>query len=166
MDVSIRRHTEDSPPDLGALLEPSLEEGFGLVHRTLSDWAAGANRFDRAGEALFLAECDSAMVGMCGLNIDPFTDEPGLGRIRHLYVLPAYRRLQVGRRLVAACIVAGRGVFDRLRLRTFDAGAARFYESIGFFRVEEEFATHTLSLRSGAEPRADSFPILNHPAPP
>jgi GNAT superfamily N-acetyltransferase len=165
MDVSIRRHAKASPPDLGALLEPSLEEGYGLVHRTLSDWAAGANRFDRAGEALFLAECDRGTVGMCGLNVDPFADEPDVGRIRHLYVLAAYRRHQVGRRLVAACIAAGRGVFDRLRLRTFDAGAARFYESIGFFRVEEESATHALSLQSGEEPRADSLRIPSRPAP-
>lgn len=144
--VSIRRHSEDSPPDLGVLVEASLEEGFGMVRRTLADWSEGANRFDRPGEAFFVAEYGRATVGLCGLNVDPFTTEPDVGRIRHLYVLPDYRRLQVGRRLVSACIAAGRGVFRRLRLRATDAGAARFYESIGFVRSAEESASHSMSL--------------------
>ncbi|PYM37670.1 MAG: hypothetical protein DME15_00540 [Candidatus Rokuibacteriota bacterium] len=38
----------------------------------------------------------------------------------------------VGRHLVTAVIEMARGRFDRLHLRTENAGAARFYEALGF----------------------------------
>jgi GNAT superfamily N-acetyltransferase len=72
------------------------------------------------------------VVGVCGLNVDPYAAEPRVGRVRHLYVLSGQRRLGVGRRLVSEVIEAARGRFDRLRLRTENPGAAQFYEAIGF----------------------------------
>jgi GNAT superfamily N-acetyltransferase len=86
----------------------------------------------RPGEALFVARVGERVVGVCGLNVDPYTAEPRVGRVRHLYVLSGQRRLGVGRRLVSEVIEAARGRFDRLRLRTENPGAAQFYEAIGF----------------------------------
>jgi len=72
------------------------------------------------------------LVGVCGLNIDPYAADRRVGRVRHLYVLSAFRRRGVGRHLVTAVIEMARGRFDRLHLRTENAGAARFYEALGF----------------------------------
>jgi GNAT superfamily N-acetyltransferase len=72
------------------------------------------------------------VVGVCGLNIDPYTANEGVGRVRHLYVLSAFRRRGVGRGLTAAVIEAARGRFGQLRLRTANPEAARLYEAIGF----------------------------------
>jgi GNAT superfamily N-acetyltransferase len=144
--LAILQYVSSRPPYLEELVKASLTEGHGLVRTTLNDWAVGANRFDQPGEAFFLALLDDEIVGICELNIDPYSDDMKLGRIRHLYVFPAHRRQRIGLRLVQACLaVAGDG-FERGRLRTSDPVAARFYESIGFEVSDEEYATHSMML--------------------
>ncbi len=127
---------------LGALLESAAAEHHTFVKRTSDEWQSGANRFDRDGEAFFLATVDGEPVGMCGLNVDPFTPDPAVGRIRHLYVAPGHRRQGVGSRLVASCLELAIGRFHRVRLRTFDPDAGAFYERMGFSRTTEADATH------------------------
>jgi GNAT superfamily N-acetyltransferase len=117
---------------LGALVAESEGAGLRLVRRLVDDWASGANRFDRPGEAFFVAVQDGHVVGVCGLNVDPYAGAPRVGRVRHLYVLTAHRRGGVGRRLVEAVVEAAGGRFDELRLRTQNPAAARLYERLGF----------------------------------
>lgn len=144
--IRIARYSDIHPPELGGLLDASLAERHGLVRRTLEDWTDGINQFDQPGEAFFLASLDMTTVGMCGLNVDPFIDDPKVGRVRHLYVLPEFRRQNIGRRLVEACLAEAEGVFERVRLRTFDPAAVHFYEAFGFTATNEDAATHTLNL--------------------
>jgi GNAT superfamily N-acetyltransferase len=123
----------DLPPDgLAGLIAESERAGWKFLRRLAEDWASGANRFAGPGEALFVARRGRRVVGVCGLNVDPYAAAGRVGRVRRLYVLSAYRRRGVGRRLVAAVVAAARGAFDRLRLRTESAEAARFYEGLGF----------------------------------
>ncbi|RPH53847.1 MAG: GNAT family N-acetyltransferase [Acidobacteria bacterium] len=61
-----------------------------------------------------------------------YASKEDVGRVRHLYVLSAFRRRGVGRALIAAVIEAARGRFGELRLRTGNPEAARVYEAIGF----------------------------------
>lgn len=143
---SIVAYAGSEPPDLTALLSPSLDERHGLVLRTLDEWADGTNRFDEPGEVFYVASIAENTVGICGLNIDPFIDEPKVGRIRHLYVHPDFRRREIGRSLVNACLSDAGRSFDRVRLRTFEPVAAGFFESIGFLRTREPAATHSLEL--------------------
>ena len=119
---------------LRALIAESEHAGLGFVRGLADEWASGANRFDRPGEALFIARMTDRVVGVCGLNIDPYAATPEVGRVRHLYVLQAYRRLGIGRRLVIEVIGAARGRFGTLRLRTENPSAAAFYERLGFLR--------------------------------
>ena len=142
--------------DLGALLAESEQAGLRLVRRLVDEWASGANRFDRPGERLFGAWVDGQVVGVCGLNVDPYAAEDRVGRVRHLYVLSAFRRRGVGRRLIAEVIEAARGPFGALRLRTANPEAARVYEAIGF-RPSGQTAdcTHIMELASAPGDPAD-----------
>ena len=144
--IGIERFESDGPPDIDELVRESSSEGARFVERTVSEWADGTNRFDKRGEGFFLAFESTRVVGMCGVNIDPFVANPSVGRLRHLYVLPAFRRSHIGSGLVAACLDLARSNFDRVRTRTSDVEAARFYISVGFDEVEEESATHSLKL--------------------
>jgi hypothetical protein len=54
-DWSIVSYTGEEPPDLTALLDPSLEEQHGLVRRTLDEWVDGTNRFNKPGEVFHVA---------------------------------------------------------------------------------------------------------------
>ena len=95
MAVVIERLDELPPEGVGPLVSESEQAGLGFVRRLAEEWASGRNRFDRPGEALFAATLDGRMIGVCGLNIDPYAPGPKVGRVRHLYVLVRHRHLGV-----------------------------------------------------------------------
>src|SRR6266852_1470350 len=109
MAILIER-LRDLPVDsLAALTAESEQAGLRFVRRLVEEWGTGANRFDRSGEALFAAWVDGELVGVCGLNIDPYAANDRIGRLRHLYVRSAFRRHGVGARLVTKDIETARG---------------------------------------------------------
>ena len=131
---------------LAALLAESEQQGFGFVRRLVEEWESEANRFDRPGEALFVARVGDDVVGVCGLNVDPYAGDPKIGRVRHLYVLVPHRRSGIGEQLVADVLEAAQGRFARLHLRTTNATAARLYERMGFRRTAARDHTHVLDV--------------------
>jgi GNAT superfamily N-acetyltransferase len=132
---------------LGALATEAEATGFHGLSRLLSEWQAGRNRFDQPGEALFIATDNGRVVGVCGLNRDPYLGDPTVGRIRHLYVAVGYRRKRIGSRLVGGIVGAARGHFARLRLRTDNPDADAFHLCLGFLPVTGEPAcSHQLVL--------------------
>jgi len=100
--VSIERITNLEAGQVAALVAESEAQGLRFVRRLADEWASGANRFDRPGEALFVARDDGRVLGVGGLNLDPYAAEATVGRVRHLYVLRAYRRLGFGRRIASS----------------------------------------------------------------
>ena len=136
----------DLPAGIDALVDESEQAGLRLVRRLVDEWRDASNAFDRPGEALFGAWLDGRLVGMCGLNIDPYAGDDRIGRVRHLYVLVAARRHGVARALMAETLAAARGRFPTLRLSTTNPAAARLYESLGFRPVTQPHCTHVLSL--------------------
>lgn len=149
------------PPDMDPLARAASAEGFGFVQRLMDEWDSGVNRFDLPGEALFVARAGPMLIGVCGLNRDPYAKgakgakgavDNGIGRVRRLYVLPPFRRRGVGRDLTAAVLEAAHGTFDRLRLRTNNPQAAKFYEAIGFVAIDEEDATHERMVHTASRP--------------
>ncbi|WP_315956186.1 GNAT family N-acetyltransferase [Paenibacillus violae] len=97
------------------LVEESTLEGFRHLKRLVSDYEAGTNRFDKDGEALFIATQNGDIVGVCGLNQDPIA---GNGRVRRLYVLPDARRFGIGRLLMEAVITEAKNYYRMLVLKT------------------------------------------------
>ena len=129
------------------LLADSEAAGSRIVRRLIDDWADRTNRFDRPGEALFGAWAGGRLVGVCGLNVDPYAGDDRVGRVRHLYVLTPSRRLGVGRQLMTEIIDSAGRRFDTLRLRTNNAEAARLYVAMGFRpSAESDRFTHVLDL--------------------
>jgi len=78
----------ECPPidQLNPLVMEAAETGFHALSRLLTEWQSGRNRFDQPREAIFIATDDGHIVGVCGLNRDPYLGDPTVGRVRHLYV--------------------------------------------------------------------------------
>lgn len=147
--TKIVRITDLELESLQALRAESSQEGFRFMKRLCDDWISGANRFSGSGEALFLAVAGSQVVGICGLNRDPYANDSRVGRVRRLYVLRAHRRIGVGRALLDVVITRARDHFNLLRVRTEAAGD--FYTARGFRRdTSDAEASHVLELSNAA----------------
>jgi ribosomal protein S18 acetylase RimI-like enzyme len=109
---------------------------------------SGDNLFDRPGEAFFVAEVDGQLVGVCGLNRNPYDPGSRIGRVRRLYVARAYRRQGIATELVSSVIHVAASHFDELEVRTKTEEASAFYRSLGFLPVARVHATHVLEQRS------------------
>lgn len=131
------------PVDIGALLSAGRAEGHDLVQRLVDEWEDETNRFDQPGEVALAAREDLRLVAVGGLNRDPYLDDPTVGRIRHVFVLPDARGRGVGRVLVMALVDHARTGFRRVRLRTVTSAGSAFYRSLGFVETPDEAdATH------------------------
>ena len=136
-------------------LEPWIEpmaaeaaaEGFGFLDRLMREWQSGENTFCAASERFVLAHLDGQAAGICGLNRDVSAPDGATGRLRHLYVRPAWRRQGVGKALVEEVLGSARASFSRVRLRTDDAAAGAFYGALGFAGSTEPNATHVYVFR-------------------
>jgi GNAT superfamily N-acetyltransferase len=131
-----------------ALLEESRRGGFRMLTRLEQEWQNGVNRFDRPGEILFGAFDGDHLVGVGGRNIDPFEEDPKIGRIRHVYVAENLRKLGIGRLLMKHILSDASLYFSRINVRA-PTPAFGFYERLGFIRVDGiETITHHLALRT------------------
>jgi len=145
-EIRCERLRDLGAPELALLVAESEQAGLSLVRKLVDEWRDGSNAFHRPGEAVFGARVDGRLVGVCGLNVDPYASGPKVGRVRHLYVLVEHRHLGVGRQLVGEVIRAARASFENLRLRTNNPAAARLYERLGFRRCDASDCTHLMEL--------------------
>lgn len=146
-DMHIAKHGHPLTPPLGLLLQESVAEGFRFLSRLVTDWESGVNRFARSDEVVFLAFIDDDVVGIGGLNVDPYASSDSIGRVRHVYVSPIHRRRGIGRALMQQVLNAARGKFRLVRLRTDTREGDCFYRSLGFKSyVNPQDATHYLEM--------------------
>lgn len=131
------------PSDLEELIRESDREGFAFVKRLASEWVSNINRFDNIGEFLLVSSSFNRTTGICGINTDPYLLDPEVARLRHLYVLPAFRSQAIGSKLVCECLARAKPKYKCVRLRVPDDGTGLFYENMGFKAIEDATATHS-----------------------
>lgn len=93
--------------------------------------------FDPARDDAWIAECDNGQ--MAGSIFLVRGDQPGLGKLRLLYVEPEMRGMGAGKLLVESCVSRARELgYRRLELWTDSqlTPARRLYERAGFSRVD------------------------------
>ena len=135
--------TPDEPGYI-ALKAESIALNFNMLRRLEENWQRGENRFNAPGEKLLGAFAHGQLVGVCGLNIDPFSQQPRAGRIRHLYIAERHRRQGIGHQLLVSVITHSGSSFDFLNTHA-PSTAWSFYENLGFRPVHDEpRVTHRL----------------------
>jgi GNAT superfamily N-acetyltransferase len=140
-------HSIELPvPGMEQLQIEALQEGFLFIERLWNEWQNGKNRFTAPGEKLYGCKDHAELVAIGGLNRDPFDGRRGIGRIRRIYVRPAWRNRGIGEALLHTLVEDARTSFTALHLRTDNPTAARLYERIGFSRILTSHATHVLKF--------------------
>jgi GNAT superfamily N-acetyltransferase len=139
--VRLERVVDGLPSGFESLRAEASAEGYRFVERLAADWAAGAIRFDRTGEALLVTHVGKELAAVGGLTIDPAMLEAL--RMRRFYVRKRFRRCGIGRRLALALLeqaaVAARPV-------TVNAGSGSepFWTALGFIPDPRDGHTHVL----------------------
>nr|WP_239454474.1 GNAT family N-acetyltransferase [Bacillus suaedaesalsae] len=135
--------------NLDALIKESEQEGHRFVTKLVRQYVSFENRFDQKGEVLYVATLNDEVVGVCGLNKDPYNEATDIGRLRHLYVLSPYRNLGIARKLLEQIKEEATSTFSIMTLRTSNPVADRFYTRNGFTRDEHTYidSTHYYSIK-------------------
>ncbi|MBG9545813.1 GNAT family N-acetyltransferase [Cytobacillus firmus] len=134
--------------DLTHLVKESKAEGFRFLERLVNDYENGTNRFNNPGESLYgLFNKEGVLIAIGGLNIDPFSNDEKVGRLRRFYVSNDYRRNGLGRFLLSQIIYDAKNFYKVLVLHTDTEQGDKFYTSLGFSK-ENNYpnSTHYLSL--------------------
>lgn len=147
--VDIACIIEIEEASISHLLEESLSQGFRFLERLVQDYRSGLNCFEKPGEVLLTASFQSTVIGVGGLNQDPYFNDSKIGRLRHLYVQSGWRRRGVGRLLVHHLIHEASQHYQLLTLRTDTPAGNQFYQKLQFkTQPNWEHTTHHLQLVS------------------
>ncbi|MBZ0291065.1 MAG: GNAT family N-acetyltransferase [Anaerolineae bacterium] len=137
---------------LQPLLVSSLDEGYTFIHKLWDEYQSGENTFSDNGAILLGGYEGDQLVGIGGVHVDPYLKIATIGRVRHVYVLPSYRRSGIGKKLVQALIDRTSHHFTVFTLRTMTEHGQAFYKSLGF-TDEPRFAnaTHWLAVKEDSD---------------
>ncbi len=115
----------------------------------VKEYENGTNTFNDFGEFLFgVLNEKGEIVAIGGLNIDPFSNESYIGRLRRFYVSNQYRRTGVGSLLLKWIMNEGKEYYKVLVLHTDTEQAADFYTSFGFLNGSlYPNSTHYMELK-------------------
>lgn len=119
--------------ELFQLVLESKQDGFRFLERLVKEYENGTNTFTKLGESLygFYTE-QGVLIAVGGLNVDPFSNDQNVGRLRRFYVAKEYRRSGVGTLLLNEIISDAKNYFDIIVLHTDTEQAAKFYSAFGF----------------------------------
>ena len=138
-------------PGIEQLRAEALQEGFIFIERLWEEWRSGENRFGVPGEMLYGCIDQTELIAIGGLNLDPYVGHSTVGRVRRVYVRPAWRNRGIGEALIHTLIGNARTNFVSLHLRTNNPAAARLYERVGFSCSSVSNTTHVLILDRTAD---------------
>jgi GNAT superfamily N-acetyltransferase len=125
------------------LIEESKGEGFNFLDKMSSEWKNGRNRFSLHNECLFAAISDhEKLLGIGGLNLDPYLNDLTIGRVRHLFITSEMRNQGIGKTIIEKIVEAACPHFRLLRLRTNNPEAVNLYRSLGFSLIDHEDRSH------------------------
>ncbi len=128
----------DLSDGIRALAKIASVDGHQNIETLVNEFDSGVNRFKKPGEALFGAYDATSILGIGGINIDPYYGLPTVARVRRLFVKPDARRRGVATALMLQIEEIGRRYFSKLQLLTNSQTASRFYINLGYRTVEHK----------------------------
>lgn len=148
MELTVEKIEDLLAIEYSHLVLESKEKGFRFLDRLVNDYKNGENTFDNDGESLFgVFNQQGTLIAIGGLNIDPFSGDEKVGRLRRFYVSDAYRRKGIGTLLLKTIVSEAKHYFNTIVLRTHTEEAAKFYKTYGFYKDEiRPNSTHYINL--------------------
>ncbi|MEB9455005.1 GNAT family N-acetyltransferase [Bacillus anthracis] len=118
------------------LVQESKEEGFKFLIKLISEYENKINTFNKNGECLFGIFQGEKLIGIRGLNADPYTENNKIGRLRRFYIAKDYRRIGLGKLLLNKLLSHAEKYFKVVVLHTDTKQGDVFYTANGFVKRE------------------------------
>jgi GNAT superfamily N-acetyltransferase len=136
------------PEDFKQLAAEASAEGHGFLSKMQAEWISSKNCFDLENEILYEVRSEEGiLIGIGGLNVDPYVSDPEIGRVRHVFIARNFRGAGIGKALVGKIVGYAQGKFGLLRLSTQNPKAVTLYESFGFEVDAEGLASGRTLMR-------------------
>ncbi|PGD59224.1 GNAT family N-acetyltransferase [Bacillus wiedmannii] len=118
------------------LVQESKEEGFNFLIKLKSEYENKINIFNKTGECLYGIFQGEKLIGIGGLNKDPYTENNKIGRLRRFYISKHYRRKGLGNLLLNRLLLHAEKYFKVVVLHTDTKQGDVFYNANGFVKGE------------------------------
>lgn len=118
------------------LVKESKDEGFYFLIKLISEYENKINTFNKTGECLYGIFQGEKLIGIGGLNVDPYTENNKIGRLRRFYIAKDYRRIGLGKLLLNKLLSHAEKYFKVVVLHTDTKQGDVFYTANGFVKRE------------------------------
>ncbi|PEY25750.1 GNAT family N-acetyltransferase [Bacillus anthracis] len=118
------------------LVQESKEEGFNFLIKLISEYENKINTFNKTGECLYGIFQGKKLIGIVGLNEDPYTENNKIGRLRRFYIAKDYCRIGLGKLLLNQLLSHAEKYFKVVVLHTDTKQGDAFYNANGFVKGE------------------------------
>lgn len=118
------------------LVQESKEEGFKFLKKLINEYENELNTFNKSGECLYGIFQGEKLIGIGGLNADPYTENNKIGRLRRFYIAKYYRRIGLGKLLLNKLLSHAEKYFKVVVLHTDTKQGDVFYTANGFVKRE------------------------------
>lgn len=118
------------------LVQESKEEGFKFLKKLINEYENELNTFNKSGECLYGIFQGEKLIGIGGLNADPYTENNKIGRLRRFYIAKDYRRIGLGKLLLNKLLSHAKKYFKVVVLHTDTKQGDVFYTANGFVKRE------------------------------
>ncbi|WP_318581734.1 GNAT family N-acetyltransferase [Bacillus paranthracis] len=116
------------------LVQESKDEGFYFLIKLISEYENKINTFNKTGECLYGIFHGEKLIGIGGLNEDPYTENNKIGRLRRFYITKDYRRIGLGNLLLKRLLYHAEKNFKVVVLHTDTKQGDAFYSANGFVK--------------------------------
>ncbi|EJS68782.1 hypothetical protein ICY_02178 [Bacillus cereus BAG2X1-3] len=120
--------------EINHLLQESKEEGFNFLTKLVNEYETEINTFNKTGECLYGIFQEGMLIGIGGLNKDPYTEDNKIGRLRRFYISKDYRRIGLGKLLLNRLLSHAEKYFQVVVLHTDTKQGDMFYTANGFMK--------------------------------
>lgn len=118
------------------LVQESKEEGVKFLKKLINEYENELNTFNKSGECLYGIFQGEKLIGIGGLNADPYTENNKIGRLRRFYIAKDYRRIGLGKLLLNKLLSHAEKYFKVVVLHTDTKQGDVFYTANGFVKRE------------------------------
>ncbi|HGH7182063.1 GNAT family N-acetyltransferase [Bacillus cereus] len=116
------------------LVQESKDEGFNFLLKLINEYENEINTFNKTVECLYGIFQGEKLIGIGGLNVDPYTENNKIGRLRRFYISKDYRRTGLGNLLLNRLLSHAEKYFQIVVLHTDTKQGNAFYLANGFVR--------------------------------